>query len=151
MALTVFPETHRFPLELHAMSIDRIVIVGIGAWETDHPPSHHVAIAAIDGIAEKSLNRHFQQHVEEDARRNAVKIRGAALERLEVRILRLGGHSRERSAARIHIAIDSAQRLVEELSRCERQLVALRRRSGDPRAAPVQALPGAPGTPQLLI
>src|SRR5579862_5676737 len=66
VTLPVLADAHRLSLELHSMSVDRFVVISVGSGKADHPPRNHVAVAAVNRIAEEALDRHLQQHVEED-------------------------------------------------------------------------------------
>jgi len=92
MPAAVFGETHGFAFKLHAVPVNRIVIIRIGARKTDHSPSNHVVIAAVGRIAEETFNRHFQQQVKKHLGRHSIEIeiRAALRERPEIFILGLG-------------------------------------------------------------
>src|SRR5258708_36201997 len=90
VSVSVLRELHRFTFELPAMMIDGLIVVRVSAGEADHPPGDHVAVAAINRIAEKSLNRHFQQHVEEHGGGYAVEIMRAGFQGFEISVLSVG-------------------------------------------------------------
>src|SRR4051812_28113113 len=46
---TLVGDRHRLALEAHAVMRVELQIGGIGAGEADHPPAHHVPVAAIGG------------------------------------------------------------------------------------------------------
>src|SRR5882724_6966669 len=91
LAVSVLTDAHGGSLKLHAMFVDSLVVVCISAGEPDHPPRHHVAIAAIHRVGEESLDSHPQQHVEEHGRGHSVEIVVIFLQRFQVGILSLGG------------------------------------------------------------
>src|SRR5258708_37356098 len=90
VSLSVLREPHRYTFDLHAMMIDGLRVVRVTAGKADHPPGDHVAFAAINRIAEKSLNRHFQQHVEEHGGGYAVEIMRAGFQGFEISVLSVG-------------------------------------------------------------
>jgi len=96
----VFGKTHRPPVDLDPVLINQVVVGRIGARETDHLPCDHVAVAAIDRVAEKTLERGLPKMREEHIGRYAAKILSARLERLEIAILLLRAHSRKRGSSR---------------------------------------------------
>src|SRR5690606_31660244 len=50
---------------LHAMALDVIGEAGVGAGETHQLPAHHVAIAAVQRVREKTFDGGLQQGLEE--------------------------------------------------------------------------------------
>src|SRR3954470_12232468 len=50
-------DRHRLALEAHTVMRVELQVGGIGAGEADHPPPHHVAVAAIGGVGQESLDR----------------------------------------------------------------------------------------------
>jgi len=83
----VLGEAHRRPIELDAVLIDQVVIGGVGAGKPDHPPAHHVAVAAIDRIAEEALERALPEMGEENIGGDAAEIVAARLEFLQIAVL----------------------------------------------------------------
>src|SRR6185503_2012070 len=71
----------------------------------------------------------------------------ALLQRVEKRVLFLRRELGEAGA----LLVDGADRVAEQLSRRERQLIALARRSRLPRTAAVEPLAGAPRAAELLV
>jgi hypothetical protein len=83
----ILGETHGPTVEGDAVLVDEVVVGGIGAGKPDHAPRRHVAIAAVDRIAKKSLERALPQLGEELIGWNAAERAIVALDRVEVGIL----------------------------------------------------------------
>src|SRR5882724_3032040 len=125
VAVPVLTYAQRLAYELHAMPVDRLVVVSVRSGKSDHSPGHHVAIAAIHRITEEAFDRHPQQHVEEHCRRHTVEIHCAAFESFEVGVLGVGRQIAEPGTAFFEIVVDGAQRRMKELRRRKGQLVSL--------------------------
>src|ERR1700733_2435167 len=149
--LCVFRETQRLALEFHTVPIDGLEVVGVRAGKADHPPRRHVAVAAIDRIAEISFDGRFQQCLEEHGRGYSVEIGRAGFQRFQIGVLCLTRQGVEGGAARLELPMNGAQCRMKEFRRRERQLVSLGRSSGRPRPASVQPLPGAPCAAELPV
>src|ERR1700760_4805598 len=61
VTVSVLPDAQRLALELHTVFIDRFVVIRVSTGKSNHSPRHHVAIAAVDRIGEKTFNGHLQQ------------------------------------------------------------------------------------------
>src|SRR4051812_10000016 len=55
----------RLPVQRHAVAPVELRVGGVGAGEADHPPAHHVAVAAIAGVGEEALDGVGQEGLEE--------------------------------------------------------------------------------------
>src|SRR5207302_9813707 len=130
-------------------------LVGIGcrqAGEAEHLPGHHVAVAAIDRIAEEALQRETKQLIEEGARREVLKFGLAAFHRFQrcdavglgepVEVLAV-------SASRPFVGRDDAG--PEELAWCQRQLIALLGLAFVEWAAAIHPGAAAPGAGVLAV
>src|SRR3954463_14150085 len=113
--LSILADAHGRSFKLHAVAVDRFVVVRVCAGKADHPPRHHVAIAAIHRIAEETFNRHLQQHVEEHGGWNAVQVVIALLQRLQVVVLSIRGQLAERRPLPGEIRVDGAQSRAKQL------------------------------------
>src|SRR5258708_3929379 len=69
----------RPPRSRDAVLINQVVIGGVGAGKPDHAPRHHIAVAAIDGVAEEPLERGLPQVLEELLGRHTAKILATGL------------------------------------------------------------------------
>ncbi len=74
MPSAVFGETHGVAFKFHAVPINGVVIIRVGARKADHSPSNHVVIPAVDGIAEESFDSHFQQQGKKHLGRHPIEI-----------------------------------------------------------------------------
>src|ERR1700688_168300 len=54
-AVGILADTGRCSVDLDAVLIDHVVVRSIGSGKADHPPCHHVAVAAVDRIAEEAF------------------------------------------------------------------------------------------------
>src|SRR5271169_5728679 len=146
--MRVLGEAHRRPIELDAVLVDQVVIGGVGAGEPDHPPGDHVAIAAIDRVAEEAFDGALPEVREEYLGRYAAKILAARLELLEIAVLTVGAHFRERRVRQL--LVDFAQRGSKQFRRREGELISLSPCSGLPGPAAIEPLARPPGAAQLL-
>src|SRR5258707_4033923 len=74
VTVCILCQTHRRTVDFDAVLIYQFVIRRVGTGETDHPPRHHVAVAAIDRVAEEALDRALPKMGEEHIGRHAAKI-----------------------------------------------------------------------------
>ena len=65
------------------MAIDPVEIVVTSAWEADHFPGAHVAVAAVDRVREEPLLQVLQQLLEEFLAVRAFKLEVAAFKSLQ--------------------------------------------------------------------
>src|SRR5258706_3985885 len=144
----ILGETHRCAVDLDSMLVDQLVIRGIRAGKTDHPPAHHVAIAAVHRVAEVAFDRALPEVGEEHFRRDAAKVPAARLKALEIGVLFPGAHFGEGA---LQLLANAGKSRAEEFGRRVRQLVALAWRSRPPRPAPGEPLPRAPRACKLLV
>ena len=83
MPVCIFSETHRRAVELDPVLVDEFVIGRVSPWEPDHPPGHHVAVAAIDRVAEEALERALPEMRDEHIRGDAAEIVTSRFELLQ--------------------------------------------------------------------
>src|SRR5258706_14034423 len=95
VSVRVFGKAHRRSIDLDAVLIDEVVIGCISAGETDHSPRDHVAVAAIDGIAEVALEGAFPEMREENIGGYAAEVYPALLKAREIVVLLLRAHLRK--------------------------------------------------------
>src|SRR5712672_2084148 len=125
VAMGVLAEAHRRPVKLDAVLADQFVIGCVSARETDHPPRNHVAVASIDGVAKKALDRALQEMGEKYVGRDASEVLAGCLQAPKIRVLLVPAHLLERSACLRQLGIDSGERGSEQLCRRKGQLVSL--------------------------
>ena len=66
-----------------------VVVIRVGAREADHPPGVHAAVAAVGRIAEVALHGEREQQLEKLARARGAEVHLAALQGIEVAVLRV--------------------------------------------------------------
>src|SRR6202030_1439053 len=54
-AMRILAEAGRCSVDLDAVLIDHVVVRSVGSGKADHPPRHHVAVAAVNRVAEVTL------------------------------------------------------------------------------------------------
>src|SRR5690242_11507893 len=106
------------------VAADPIAIVVADAGESDHLPSDHVAIAAVNGIGEESLGHVLQQRAEKGLRIDAIEFDVAGFKLLQRVVLLLGRKLIEGLAALVRLAIlgECGKALAIELRRRQRRL-----------------------------
>src|SRR5258708_7909726 len=109
MAMSIFRDAHPLPVELDAVLIDEAVVGGVGAGETDYAPCDHVAVAAIDGVAEEALERALPEMREEHVGWHATEAFAAGLEAAEKDVLLVGAHRREGRPGRRQLLVDRSE------------------------------------------
>src|SRR3984957_16392046 len=145
----ILGEAGRRPIDLNAVLIDKIIIGCVGARKTDHAPRHHIAVAAVNRIAEEALERALPEMREEHVAGYAAEIFSARLEALEIPVLLVRAHLRKWRLR--PLLIDSPKRGVEKLCRRKRELITLAWRSRLPGAAPIEPFARAPRARQLFV
>src|SRR3979411_2334359 len=102
MAMCVLAEARGRPVKLDTVLTDQFVIGCVSTRETDHPPRRHVAVSAIDGFAEKALDRALQEMGEKYVGRDASEVLAGRLQAPKIGVLLVRAHLIERSARLRH-------------------------------------------------
>src|SRR5215470_14666967 len=83
-------------IDLDPMLINEVVVRRIGAGKSDHPPRHHVAVSAIDRIAEEAFDGAFPKRRKENIGRHTAEVLVASLQAVEIGVLLCCRHLGER-------------------------------------------------------
>src|SRR4030095_98933 len=94
VAMHVLGKTRWRLIELDPMLVNEVVVRRIGAGKSDHSPRHHVAVSAIDRIAEETFDGALPKRREENIGRHATEILAAGLQAVERGVL-FGGRALE--------------------------------------------------------
>jgi hypothetical protein len=89
VTVDVFGEACWRPVNRDAVLVDQFIVGGIGARKADHAPRHHVAIAAVNRVAEESLQSALLMVRKEHVGGHAPEILLSGLKMPEVRVLLL--------------------------------------------------------------
>src|SRR5208282_2231612 len=119
--------------------------------KSDHAPRDHVAIAAIDRIAEETLDRALPQMLKKNITRHAAEVLASGLKTSEIRVLLLRVHGSEGCPGLRQLLVDRIDRCSKQFRGRERQLVALARRTGLPRSTSIETFADPPRASELLV
>src|ERR1700731_22636 len=122
-AVRILADTGRCPIDLDAVLIDHVVVRSVGSGKADHPPRHHVAVAAVNRVAEVTLQSALPQMREEDVGGHPAKLLTALFEMSKIGVLLVRTHAGERRSGVRHLFVDGGERSPEEFRRRERQLI----------------------------
>src|SRR5689334_3295413 len=98
--------------------LDPVAIVVTRAGETDHPPSRHVAVAAIDRVGEEAVTRVLQQYLEKRRRTGPLQLHRTILHPRDDPILL--------AVRKLCIGLAGVVGVTECIERCEHAAIELR-------------------------